>query len=166
MVLSANVLISYVLLFNINNNNILYSIFDGILEGPVQQHPFIDATKQLLEKLEGRWVSLALHHVGHHIVKKIFHSLVSMDDKAILVSELSKGIVRLNTKSSGRDIIIECAVKDFLESKVNWSTAISKRKVKTSIVHELWHKGSKEPDKSSPDEKDKKRKQKKARLTK
>ncbi len=113
------------------------SIFDGILEGPVQQHPFMDATKQLLEMLQGRWVSLALHHIGHHIVKKLFNALASLDDKALLAEELSKGIVRLNTKSSGRDVIVECAVKDFLESKATWTSAMTKRKMKAMIVDEL-----------------------------
>jgi len=113
------------------------SIFDGILDGPVQQHPFIDASKRILVTLRGRWVTIALHPIGHHVVKKLFHSLASLDDKVILVEELSKGIVRLNTKSSGRDVIVECAVKDFLESKASWSTAMKKRKPKGNIVNEL-----------------------------
>ena len=131
------------------------------MEGPIQQHPFIDATKQLLERLQGRWVSLALHHIGHHIVKKIFHSLVSMDDKALLAGELSKGIVRLNTKSSGRDVIVECAVKDILESKATWTSAITKRKIKETLVSELGQEDSEETKPSNP----KKRKHKKARVT-
>jgi hypothetical protein len=117
--------------------SLFISIFDGILDGAVNQKSFVDGTRLLLEKLEGRWVSLSLNHIGHHIVKKVFHSLVSVDDKAVLASELSKGIVRLNTKSCGRSIIVECAVKDFLESKVNWSLAMSKRKGKSTIVDEI-----------------------------
>ena len=139
----------------------IHSIFDGILEGPVQQHPFMDATKLLLEKLGGRWVSLALHHVGHHMVKKVFHALASMDDKAVLAGELSKGIVRLNTKSSGRTIIVECAVKDFLESKATWTASVSKRNVKAAIVDELWQKHSDDMEQHS---KGKKRKHKQAKV--
>lgn len=131
------------------------------MEGPVQQHPFIDATKRLLEMLRGRWVSLALHHIGHHIVKKLFHSLVSMEDKEALASELSKGIVRLNSKPSGRDVIVECAVKDFLESKASWTAAITKRTTKARVVNEIGKVDSEDGDLFNR----KKRKHKKARVT-
>ena len=77
-------------------------ILDGILEGPSNAPTFATAFKSLFEKLQGRWVSLSLDRVGHHIVKKLFHALPKMDDKAKLVEELVAGGNRLNGNVMGR----------------------------------------------------------------
>lgn len=105
---------------------IFLSIIDGILEGPIKQKPFADAIKQLNEKLCGRWVALSVERVGHHTVKKMFRVLQSMEDKASLSAELAQGINKLSGNSMGRSVILECAVKDFMEGEDVWKDAVAK----------------------------------------
>mmetsp|Transcript_41 Transcript_41/g.90 ORF Transcript_41/g.90 Transcript_41/m.90 type:complete len:725 (-) Transcript_41:175-2349(-) len=113
-------------------------IIDGILDGPTKQKPFSQAVKKLFSKLEGRWVSLSVSRVGHHTVRKIFIKLQSMDDKAALSAELAQGINRLNGNSMGRSIITDCAVKDYLESKEVWESAVKKRMEKESFLKDIF----------------------------
>jgi hypothetical protein len=57
---------------------------DGILDGPKEELAFADARKTLLEKLNGRLVTLAVDRVGNHTIKKLFKGLTEWEDKAVL----------------------------------------------------------------------------------
>lgn len=129
-------------------------IIDGILDGPTKQKPFSQGVKKLLEKLSGRWVDLSLERVGHHAVKKIFMKLNSMDDKLLLTKELASKINRLNGNAMGRSVLIECAVKDLLESEDLWRSAVKKRIEKEEFLTDLL-------ESNAPPEKKRKRKRKK-----
>lgn len=129
-------------------------VIDGILDGPTKQKPFTQGVKRLLEKLSGRWVDLSLERVGHHAVKKIFTKLKSMDDKLLLAKELASKINRLNGNAMGRSVLVDCAVKDLLESEDLWRSTVKKRIEKEEFLTELI-------EGNAPPEKKRKRKRKK-----
>ena len=118
--------------------------------------------------LEGRWVSLAVDRVGHHMVKKIFAALPQITDKAMLVKELaSSGSNRLSGTSMGRDIMEACAMNEYERDKKAWRHTVSKMLSSDGekwIENELPSKDNKKL-KEAPSEQDKKskckRKQKK-----
>ena len=128
---------------------IFSSVIDGILEGSV------NFSRELLTKLKDRWVSLSVERVGHHIVRKVFVALKSMEDKMELSAELAKCINRLNGNSMGRSIIVDCAVKDFLEGEGVWREAVKRRTEKENFLNEIME------DKLGKPEKKRKRKRKK-----
>eukprot|EP00934_Nitzschia_sp_Nitz4_P008888 Nitzschia sp. Nitz4//scaffold360_size15251//2423//4600//NITZ4_008890-RA/size15251-processed-gene-0.3-mRNA-1//-1//CDS//3329549227//8878//frame0 len=103
-------------------------ILDGILEGPVQNPVFANASKKLLTLLAGRWVSLAGDRVGHHTVKKLFHALPKIDDKSILLQELSAGANRLQGSPMGRSVAEACFVTLYDESRKEWKKAVTSGK--------------------------------------
>lgn len=112
-------------------------IIDGILDGPTNIKPFSQAVKRLFDKLKGRWVALSVHRVGHHTVKKIFKKLTNMEDRASLSKELADGINRLNGNAIGRSIILDCAVKDYMEGEEVWNNAVKKLLEKESFLEEI-----------------------------
>lgn len=101
-------------------------IMDGILDGPVKTPIFSTGTKNLLEKLSGRWASLATDRVGHHTVKKLFRHLPKIDDKAILAEELVSGGNRLRGNSMGRTIIDACLIDAYEENRKEWRHKVGK----------------------------------------
>ncbi len=105
-------------------------ILDGILDGPSNTPVFATAFKSLFEKLKGRWVPLSTDRVGHHTVKKLFHALPKIDDKAKLVEELVAGGNRLNGNAMGRSVAEECLVKVYGENRKDWRTTITKPQIK------------------------------------
>lgn len=101
-------------------------IMDGILDGPILTPIFAQATKQLREKLEGHWTSLASDRVGHHTVKKLFKALPKIDDKAKLVDELYNGGNRLRGNAMGRSVTEACHVELYGENRAAWRKKIVK----------------------------------------
>lgn len=112
-------------------------IIDGILDGPTNIKPFSQAVKRLFEKLKGRWIALSVHRVGHHTVKKIFKKLTNIEDRSSLSKELANGINRLNGNAIGRSIIIDCAVKDYMEGEEVWNNAVKKLLEKECFLEEI-----------------------------
>lgn len=109
-------------------------ILDGILDGPGNSAVFASAFKVLYDKLKGRWTSLATDRVGHHTVKKLFHALPKMDDKAKLVEELVAGGNRLNGNSMGRSVAQECLVQIYSENRKEWRKAMTRPPTKEDNV--------------------------------
>lgn len=70
-------------------------------------------------------------------MKKMFFALHSMEDKATLCSELSKGINRLNGNAIGRSIIVDCAVKEYMDSDSVWKEAVKKKIEKDTFIDEI-----------------------------
>jgi hypothetical protein len=70
-------------------------ILDGILDNPSGDSIFTKAVKQLLVKLQGRWVALSVDRIGHHTTKKVFRALDDMGSREELVQELVEGTNRL-----------------------------------------------------------------------
>jgi hypothetical protein len=105
-------------------------ILDGILDGPPNTSNFASAFKSLFIKLQGRWTSLSTDRVGHHSVKKLFHALPKIDDKAKLVEELVDGGNRLNGNAMGRSVAEECLVHIYSENRKEWRKAMSKTQTK------------------------------------
>lgn len=101
-------------------------IIDGILEGPTNQTPFTKAMKTLCKKLSGHWTTLAVERVGHHTVKKMFMKLKSLEDKKVIVAELSASINRLSGNAMGRSIINDCAVREYMEGEEIWKNTVKK----------------------------------------
>jgi hypothetical protein len=101
-------------------------ILDGILDGPANTSVFASAFKSLFVKLKGRWTSLSTDRVGHHTVKKLFHALPKMDDKAQLVEELVDGGNRLIGNAMGRSVAEECMVHIYSENRKEWRKAMTK----------------------------------------
>ena len=106
-------------------------IMDGILDGPVKTPIFANAAKELREKLNGHWISLATDRVGHHTVKKIFKALPRIDDKAKLTEELLSGGNRLNGNSMGRNVIELCLVDLYDEDRKEWRNKVGRMMTST-----------------------------------
>ena len=110
---------------------------DGLLDGPNKEPVFAKANKNLLQKLNGQWVSLAVDRVGHHTVKKLFRALTDWEDKAILTSELAQSLNRLGGSAMGRSVIEICAVKDFLEGEEVWKAAVRKIQQRDEWIQDI-----------------------------
>ena len=85
--------------------------------------------------MSGRWVALSVVRIGHHA--EMFLALHSMEDKAALCSELSKGINRLNGNAIGRSIIVDYAVKEYMDSDSVWKEAVKKKIEKDIFIDEI-----------------------------
>lgn len=109
-------------------------ILDGILDGPSHQEPFQRAIEYLLQKLQGHWLVLANQRIGHHVVKKIFTSLKSVEQKSFLCSELAKGIHRLSGNSMGRSIVDECSLMLYIRDKRKWLYTVRKNVDKKRLL--------------------------------
>lgn len=136
-------------------------ILDGILDGPVTSPIFIAATKSLLAKLKGHWVSLSTDRVGHHTVKKMFKALPKIDDKAKLVEELESGGNRMSGNSMGRNVVETCFVDVYRENRKEWRKTVSKMQGKEETPLEDVISKTAESDEGKPKSK-RKRKRKKA----
>jgi nucleolar protein 9 len=114
-------------------------IMDGILDGPIKTPIFASATKSILTKLQGDWVSLSVDRVGHHTVKKMFLALPRIDDKAKLVEELANGGNRLTGNTMGRSVVEACFVNEYQENQKEWRKAVSKTLAKEdhSFIDEM-----------------------------
>jgi len=98
---------------------------DPILEQERKQNK--DNPVRLLEKLQGRWVSLALDRVGHHAVTKIFFCLKDVSNKERLVLELASGKSRMNANSMGRSMLETLEVRAYeLQGVAKWSKLVKK----------------------------------------
>jgi len=117
-------------------------IWDGILEGARTEKVFLKAMRTLLTKLSGRWVALASDRVGHHCVIKLFKAL-DLQDKAILVAELSHGYNRLTGSAMGRTVDKACAISSFLEGENVWEDAIRKMQNDKNFLSEILEEGTK-----------------------
>jgi len=143
-------------------------ILDGMLEGPPNVPAFASAFKSLFSKLQGRWTSLATDRVGHHTVRKLFHALPKIDDKAKLVEELVDGGNRLNGNAMGRAVSEECQVEQYRENRKDWrkvmtSTANAKEK---NPADEIISEVTKKTDAQSGEQAKSKRKRKRKRSEK
>ena len=104
---------------------------------------FSKARTKLLNRLKGRWVSLATDRVGHHTVQNLFRALPSMKAREELVQELAQGRHRLNGNAMGRSILSECAVHVYQnQGFVDWSHRVQKRMEQQEWLGEL---SSREP---------------------
>ncbi len=112
-------------------------IVDGILDGPTKQAVFSEAVTSFFLKLKGRYVALSVERIGHHTVKKIFIRLQNMEHRASLSEELAGGINRLSGNAMGRSVIMDCAVKDFMEGPEVWSASVKKRIERENFLKEI-----------------------------
>jgi hypothetical protein len=130
-------------------------IMDGILDGPKEELAFADARKTLLERFNGRLVTLAVDRVGNHTIKKLFKGLTEWEDKAVLTSELAQSLKRLGGNAMGRSVIEACSVSEFLEGQEAWKTAVRKMERREELVHDILAIGEEE---KKADKKKRKRK--------
>ena len=100
-------------------------ILDGILDGPRNDPLFASAFVSLFSKLNGRWSTIATDRVGYHCVKKLFHALPKLDDKAKLAEELANGGNRLHGNPMGRSVSEECLVPLYVENRKEWRKAVT-----------------------------------------
>lgn len=128
---------------------------DGILDGPREEIAFADARKTLLEKLNGRLVTLAVDRVGNHTIKKLFKGLSEWEDKALLASELAQSLNRLGGNAMGRSVIEACSVSEFLQGEEAWKAAVRKTERREELVHDILAIGEEE---KKADKKKRKRK--------
>ena len=135
----------------------LFSIVDGILDGPREEPGFAQARKNLLEKLSGRWAALAVDRVGNHTVKKLFRGLAEWEDKAVLSAELVQALNRLGGNAMGRSVIEACAVKEFLQGEDAWKAAVRKMQQREEWVEDILAVGNKEKGDKKKKRKSKKR---------
>jgi nucleolar protein 9 len=102
-------------------------ILDGILEDPSKDSVFTKATKQLLVKLQGRWVALSADRIGHHTTKKTFQALEDMASREELVQELAEGTNRLSGNAMGRSVMDTCAVREYMsKGQDQWRKTVQK----------------------------------------
>jgi hypothetical protein len=112
-------------------------IIDGILNGPTKQGSFAKAVEKLFEKLRGEYVALSVERIGHHTVNKIFIKLGKTEHRFSLSEELANGINRLNGNAMGRSVIMDCAVKDFMEGEELWSATVKKRLEREDFLKDI-----------------------------
>lgn len=140
----------------------MLSLMDGILDGPRDEMAFADARKTLLEKLNGRLVTLAVDRVGNHTIKKLFKGLTEWEDKALLTSELAQSLNRLGGNAMGRSVIEACSVSEFLNGEDAWKTAVRKMARREELVHDILAIG--EEEKKADKKKRKRKKHKKEEM--
>jgi hypothetical protein len=125
-------------------------VWDAILEWPATTKNTMQAKvlRKLLDKLNGRWVSLATDRIGHHVVRKVFRCLGDMNDRENLVKELVKSIHRLRGNAMGRAILEACAVEEYSagdhggSGAAEWRKIIKKKMEKAEWLEEIVHKSS------------------------
>jgi hypothetical protein len=100
-------------------------ILDGILDGPVQTPIFSTAVKDLRAKLSGKLTALSRHRVGHHVVRKMFSALPTIDEKEKVAEELAKGKNSLQGNPMGRSIIEACALDQYEMNKKDWRRIVA-----------------------------------------
>jgi hypothetical protein len=102
-------------------------ILDGILDDSSGDSVFTKAVKQLLIKLQGRWVALSVDRIGHHTTKKVFRALEDMGSREELVQELAEGTNRLTGNAMGRSVVETCAVREYTsKGQDQWRKTIQK----------------------------------------
>jgi len=124
-------------------------ILDGILDGPLEEKasPFGNAAKQLSTKLAGRWVTLASHRIGHHVVNKLCRALssnISLNKaQEALVQELARGKKRLSGSSMGRNVIETCMLEEYdiddekVKSFKEWQRLFQKKREKQKWLDDI-----------------------------
>ena len=109
---------------------------DPILEQQPNQKK--DNPVRLLEKLQGRWVSLALDRVGHHAVTKIFFCLKDVSNKERLVLELASGKSRMNANSMGRSVLEALEVRAYeSQGAAEWSKLVKKQHEREEWLNDM-----------------------------
>jgi Pumilio-family RNA binding repeat len=122
-------------------------VWDAILEWPASTKNTMQAKvlRKLLDKLTGRWVSLATDRIGHHVVRKVFRCLGDINDRENLVKELVKGIHRLRANAMGRAILEASAVEEYGNDgggAAEWRKIIKKKMEKEEWLEEIVHKNN------------------------
>jgi hypothetical protein len=100
-------------------------ILDGILDGPVQTPLFQKAVRELRTKLSGRFVTLACHRVGHHVVRKLFSALPTIEEKEKFMEDLVKGKNALRGNVMGRSVIEHTQVEMYEVDKKAWRRKVA-----------------------------------------
>lgn len=103
----------------------------------MNQAPFAKAAKQLFDKLRGHWTTLSVDRVGHHTTRKLFMTLKSFEDKAIISAELSNNMRTLDGNAMGRSIISDCAVREYMEGEDTWRNTVKKAMENESFLKEI-----------------------------
>lgn len=99
-------------------------VWDAILISSVHHKA---VPNKLWQRLQGRWVSLAMDRVGHHVVRKLFFGLPHMVAREGLVQELAEGSVRLEGNAMGRKIAALCKVREYTSGgKAEWERVVQK----------------------------------------
>jgi nucleolar protein 9 len=102
-------------------------ILDGILDNPSGDSVFTKAVKQLLLKLQDRWVALSVDRIGHHTTKKVFRALDDMGSREELVQELVEGTNRLTGNAMGRSVVDACSVREYTsKGQDQWRKTVQK----------------------------------------
>lgn len=101
-------------------------IWNVIAEEP-RKKSFVKARIALLKKLEGRWITLATHRIGHHIVLNVFASFWDVQLRQQLVDELSRQLNRLRGSAMGRAVLSKCAVELYKRNKKEWNKVMTKQ---------------------------------------
>jgi hypothetical protein len=123
-------------------------ILDGILDDPSGNSIFTKAVKQLLIKLQGRWVALSVDRIGHHTTKKVFRSLEDMGSREELVQELAEGTNRLTGNAMGRSVVDACSVREYTsKGQDQWRKTVQK-----TLEREEWLKEMVSKDTSKRDD--------------
>ena len=100
--------------------------------------PLKKVRNKLLTKLKGRWTSLAIDRVGHHVVRKLFLALPTMKAREDLVRELAQGRDRLRGNAMGRCVQSECEVDLYWNQGVDeWKAKIQRKLEQKEWLMEL-----------------------------
>jgi hypothetical protein len=70
-------------------------------------------------------------------VKKIFTKLKSLEDKASISAELSNNMNRLSGNAMGRGIILDCAVREYMEGEEVWRSTVKKAMERESFLKDI-----------------------------
>lgn len=118
-------------------------ILDGILDDPSGDSVFTKAVKQLLVKLQGRWVALSVDRIGHHTTKKVFRALEDMGSREELVQELVEGTNRLTGNAMGRSVVDTCAVREYTsKGQDQWRKTVQKTLEREDWLKEMVSQGT------------------------
>jgi nucleolar protein 9 len=128
-------------------------ILDGILDDSSGDSVFTKAVKQLLVKLQGRWVALSVDRIGHHTTKKVFRALDDMGSREELVQELVEGTNRLTGNAMGRSVVDACSVREYTsKGQDQWRKTVQK-----TLEREEWLKEMVSKDTHKRDDTERKR---------
>jgi len=106
----------------IKDGTISRYIIDGILDNPQKNtKPFTTYISLLFTKLQGKWASLAVHRIGQYTVIKLFHTLPTITEQTLLVTELANSWNRLQGSTFAENVTLQLNIEEFvLKGEVQW----------------------------------------------
>ena len=115
-------------------------VWDVVLDEEKSVGASSSIRSKLLNRLEGRWVPLAMDRVGHHVVRQMFIALSDMSSRERLVKELAAGSLRLEGNAMGRKIASVCLVREYKSrGKSEWERLVRKSLKEKAWLNDILH---------------------------